>query len=55
MSQEENAFLETFGCTYNKADSEILKKKLISRYSFVNDPRHADVIILNTCAVKKPT
>ncbi len=55
MNQKVNAFLETFGCTYNKSDSEILKGKLKSTYSFVNDPHLADVIILNTCAVKKQT
>ena len=50
------AYIETFGCTFNKGDSEImaliLSKKVIRVVDTIKD---ADLIIINTCYVKHPT
>lgn len=49
-------YIETYGCTYNKADSQIiagiLEKENIKVVDSIDE---ADVIILNTCYVKQPT
>jgi len=47
-------YLHTFGCTVNKADSLIIKAQL-QGYSFSKTPEEADVIIINSCAVKLTT
>jgi MiaB-like tRNA modifying enzyme len=49
-------YVETFGCSFNQADSQIMKG-LLSKHNFkiVNNPQKADVIIINTCYVKTPT
>ena len=42
--------LVTFGCAKNLVDSEVMAGFLKSAgYTFVGDPRQADIIILNTC------
>lgn len=48
--------VETFGCPTNKSDSEIIVG-LLEREGLrlVDGPRSADLIIVNTCAVKAPT
>ena len=48
--------IETFGCTFNKADSQIMAGKLYDAgMELVDDIVDADVIIVNTCYVKQPT
>ena len=47
-------FLQTFGCTLNKADSMIMKAYL-KGHEFVNSADEADVVIINSCAVKLTT
>jgi MiaB-like tRNA modifying enzyme len=47
--------VETYGCTLNQADSDILRALLGEKYALVDLPDGADVIILNTCTVKGPT
>ena len=48
--------IETFGCTFNKADSQIMAGKLSDAgMELVEDIVDADVIIVNTCYVKQPT
>ncbi|MHA1636680.1 MAG: MiaB/RimO family radical SAM methylthiotransferase, partial [Candidatus Thorarchaeota archaeon] len=49
-------YLETFGCSLNKADSDLI----VGRLSLLGVERtetkdNADVIIMNTCGVKEPT
>lgn len=48
-------YIFTFGCVLNKSDSEriayVLEKK---GYTPSNTPEEADIIIINTCAVKQP-
>ena len=49
-------YVETYGCAANVADSEIALGLLRQAgHEFVSDPRDADVIIIFTCVVKKPT
>jgi MiaB-like tRNA modifying enzyme len=47
-------FVETYGCTLNQADSEILKGVLAERgVELCESADEADVVVLNTCFVKK--
>lgn len=49
-------FIDTFGCTFNQVDSQIMAGKLIKNdFEIVNSIEEADVIIVNTCYVKQPT
>jgi MiaB-like tRNA modifying enzyme len=49
-------FLETYGCTLNQADSEILKGVLAeNRVELCESVGEADVVVLNTCFVKRQT
>jgi tRNA-2-methylthio-N6-dimethylallyladenosine synthase len=48
------AFVDTFGCQQNNADSEQLKGMLQNMgFSFTREASAADVIVLNTCAVRE--
>jgi threonylcarbamoyladenosine tRNA methylthiotransferase CDKAL1 len=46
-------YLETYGCTMNKADSEIIKELL--RPQLTENFEEADIVIINSCGVKGPT
>ena len=49
-------YIETYGCVANKVDTEIIKASLESSgYREVSDPSQADIILINTCAVKTKT
>ncbi len=49
-------YFETYGCTLNQADSDIMKGLLMeSRHAIVESESEADVIIVNTCTVKGAT
>jgi len=49
-------FIETYGCTLNQSDSEVMKGVLAEKgVELCSTPDKADVIILNTCFVKTPT
>jgi len=49
-------YIETYGCSANKSDSEIMAGILLEKgYEIVFDENQADLIILNTCGVKKQT
>lgn len=49
-------YLETYGCSLNSADSDVMIGRLreIDAQS-VEDIEQSDVVILNTCGVKEPT
>ncbi len=48
------AYVETYGCQQNEADSEKLRGMLSeSGYSIVSSPEGADVVIMNTCAIRE--
>jgi threonylcarbamoyladenosine tRNA methylthiotransferase CDKAL1 len=49
-------YMETFGCTFNQADSQIMAGLLEQTGGkILKSPEEADVIIINTCYVKQPT
>ena len=48
------AFVRTYGCQQNVADSERIKGMLAAAgYSFTDSPDDADFILFNTCAVRE--
>ena len=48
------AYVETYGCQQNEADSEKLRGYLTqSGYAIVQGPEGADVVIMNTCAIRE--
>ena len=47
-------FLETYGCQMNVADSEVMAGVLErAGLTLVDQPEHADAVILNTCAIRE--
>ncbi len=49
-------YIETFGCTFNQGDSQIMAALLKEKNALiVENPEDADVIVVNTCYVKHPT
>ena len=47
-------YIETYGCQMNVADSELMYGKLTaSGYTAVDAPDGADVILVNTCAIRE--
>ncbi len=49
-------YIDTFGCTFNQGDSQIMAGLLQEdNAQLVSKMEEADVIILNTCYVKQPT
>lgn len=54
--QYRTVYYESYGCTANRSDTEIMLAILgRSGYREVSDPRAASVLLINTCAVKKTT
>ncbi len=48
------AFVDTYGCQQNEADSERIRGMLSKMgYAFTNDESSADVVVINTCAVRE--
>jgi len=48
------AFVDTYGCQQNEADSEILRGMLIEMgYKLTQKEDEADIIVINTCAVRE--
>ena len=46
-------YVETYGCQMNVSDSELMLGSLASiGYDPVNAPDGADVILVNTCAIR---
>ena len=51
-----NIFVQTYGCTSNKADSQNMIGLLMQAgYSITDDENSADYFLVNTCAVKSAT
>jgi tRNA-2-methylthio-N6-dimethylallyladenosine synthase len=47
-------FIETFGCQMNEYDTELVRSILKSRgYGFTDSADTADVVLLNTCAIRE--
>ena len=48
------AYVETYGCQQNEADSEKLRGYLsMSGYAIVQEAEGADVVVMNTCAIRE--
>ena len=48
------AYVETYGCQQNEADSEKIRGFLTqSGYAITQSPEGADVIVMNTCAIRE--
>ncbi len=47
-------YIKTYGCQMNERDSEAVAAQLIDRgYSIVDEEKSADIVLLNTCAVRE--
>jgi len=48
------AYVETYGCQQNEADSETIRGLLIeSGYAITDTADGADVVVMNTCAIRE--
>jgi len=48
------AYVETYGCQMNISDGELMEGILAARgYEIVGTPEEADVVLVNTCAVRE--
>ena len=48
------AWVDTYGCQQNEADSELLRGMLADMgYDFCDSEKDADVIVINTCAIRE--
>ena len=48
------AYVETYGCQQNEADSERIRGMLAQGgYSIVQEAENADVVVMNTCAIRE--
>ena len=53
-AQAPTAFVDTYGCQQNEADSELLRGMLCEMgYEIVHDGDNADLILINTCAIRE--
>ncbi len=51
---KKNIFIETYGCQMNEYDTELVRAILRkAEYRFVEDELSADVVMLNTCAIRE--
>jgi tRNA-2-methylthio-N6-dimethylallyladenosine synthase len=54
LASAPRVYLETFGCQMNQADSALIAGRLREGgYRRVGDPADADVILINTCAIRE--
>lgn len=54
MMRAPSVYIETFGCQMNEYDSELVRSILKSDgYAFTNSSETADIILLNTCAIRE--
>ena len=53
-NKNKRAFVITLGCQQNEADSEKISALLIKMgYTMTEDEREADILIVNTCAIRE--
>ena len=54
MSGSARVYLETYGCQMNIADSQLVNAVLRrAGYGSTNKPEDADIILINTCAIRE--
>src|SRR6476619_3076533 len=54
QSPRPTVYIETYGCQMNASDTELMLGKLTeSGYEAVEQPDGADVILINTCAIRE--
>ena len=54
LNMTPTAYVETYGCQQNEADSEKIRGYLAqSGYRIVGDAEGADVVVMNTCAIRE--
>jgi tRNA-2-methylthio-N6-dimethylallyladenosine synthase len=54
MTPRPTVYIETYGCQMNVSDSELMLGRLIEAgYASVTEPDGADVILINTCAIRE--
>jgi tRNA-2-methylthio-N6-dimethylallyladenosine synthase len=52
--RERRAYVETYGCQMNISDGELMEGILAGEgFQIVHDPEEADVILVNTCAIRE--
>ena len=52
--QQPLAYVDTYGCQQNEADSERIRGYLSQMgYGFTDDPEQARIIVINTCAIRE--
>ena len=44
-------YIETYGCTMNQADTDILRGVVAQKYRLVDTAENADVVLINSCGV----
>jgi tRNA-2-methylthio-N6-dimethylallyladenosine synthase len=53
MADSPTVYIETYGCQMNASDSELMLGRLVEYgYRAVSGPEGADVILVNTCAIR---
>ncbi len=54
LDRQHLALTDTYGCQQNEADTELLRGMLVDMgFGFTDDPEKADLILLNTCAIRE--
>ena len=54
MAPRKTAYVETYGCQMNISDGELMSGVLASHgYQLVDTPDQADVVLVNTCAIRE--
>ena len=54
MHPKKRAYVETYGCQMNISDGELMEGILVAGgYEVVPSPERADVVLVNTCAIRE--
>ena len=54
MASGKRAYVETYGCQMNISDGELMSGHLAAQgYEIVSSPEEADVVLVNTCAIRE--
>jgi len=54
MTSRKRAYVETYGCQMNISDGELMAGHLSAHgYDIVSSPEEADVVLVNTCAIRE--